>query len=131
MLFGKAHELQLFISLLLGAALFNALQTHGIHNVFKHREQREQIKALIDDRDILPAVSVAVDPVRGLPVKNHLAVGGQIEPREHRKGRGLAAAGFADDGVDLALLELKGHVVYRLDGLIPVFVHVGNVFEFE
>ena len=100
---------------LVGAHLAGDQCRHG--DVLVDAELRQQVVELEDEADELCAQCGALE-LRDLggvgPVVEGRAAGGCVEQAEQVQQRGLAAAGLADDGGELALAELERHVLERV-----------------
>lgn len=61
----------------------------------------KQVVILVDHRDVLQPVGIAVKLGGGLAVQCDRTAGGNVQPSQQREEGGLSAAGHADHSIDL------------------------------
>ena len=128
---GQTHPLHQLSGPALGLFGLHAPQLHGVHDVFRHREQGEQPEALVDHRHLLPAVLLQLHLGGGHPLAQHLPLGGQVQPRHQGQQGGFAAARLAHDGVDPSGIKAVGDALEGLHLLILGLVGVADVPQLQ
>ena len=81
--FVQPNRGKLFLGSLLRLMCRYSTKRHGVHNVFKHGQQREKIEALAYQRHVVHAVFIAVQLRRGLAAEFNRAVTWQVKPGKH------------------------------------------------
>ena len=101
------------------------VQGEGEDDVLPHRENGDEVVVLEDEADLLPAEDGGLLPGKlGQVGAAHLdaPLGGGVQPTQHVQEGGLAAAGGADDGGELAPLDGQVHPVQGADHGLPLAV---------
>ena len=94
---------------LLQKAVLRGLHAHD--DVVEHGEAFHQLEVLVDHADAERVGIVRVLDGHDLSILFDDALLGLVQTEEHAHERGLARAVFAQQGMDLALFELKRNVV--------------------
>jgi hypothetical protein len=120
----EADQRQLLQRHLLRLLLAEALHRRAIGGVVEHAHMREQRVGLEHHRDVAIGGRELGDV---LAADQDLALAGDLEPGNHAQGRGLAAAGRAEQGDERAGLDGEVDVVDRRHRAVA---H-GDVAEFD
>ena len=91
----------------------------------------KQVVILVDHRDVLQPVGIAVKVGGGLAVQCDRTAGGNVQPGQQREEGRLSAAGRADHGIDLTRFKDAAHAVDRTDKLQFRAVFVAHVPCFQ
>ena len=114
----QPHRPQLFPGDLPRSGGGDLFQFHGEGDVLQHRQQGQQIVALIDHRNGIPVVEVPVDLRSRLVTVDHPSFRRQIQRCQKGQQGGFSAAGTADQGVEPSRLKRVGNVteeeLYRI-----------------
>ena len=94
---------------LLQEAVLRGLHAHD--DVVEHGEAFHQLEVLVDHADAERVGIVRVLDGHDLSILFDDALLGLVQTEEHAHERGFACAVFAQQGMDLALFELKRNVV--------------------
>ena len=112
------------IAIALASFFDDALHGRAIGDVLEHRHVREQRIGLEHHAH----VAVGGRELRHVAAADQdLALARHLEAGDHAQGRGLAAAGGAEQGHELARLDGEGDVVHGRDGAVAL----GHVAEFD
>ena len=101
---GQLHEVQHFPNAVLALCLGHLLVLEAVGDVLFHRHVGEQRIAL---EHHVNRTFIGRNPGHVLPVDEDAPLGRGLEACEHPQERGLAAAGAAKKGEDLALPDIK------------------------
>ena len=98
-------------------AVVAAAKIHGQHDVIQQGKGGHQVKRLVNDPQVAPAPQCH-RPHSGGALESthpHLAGGQVVNPGEHIDQGGLARPGLADDGHELAAMDIQ---VNPLEGVV-------------
>ena len=102
-----------------------------VHDVLRHGQQREQPEALVDDGHLLPPVLLQRHGGGADAAAQHLAGGGQVQPRHQGQQGGLAAAGAAYHRVEQARVEAVADALQGIHLLVLRLIGICYVLKFE
>ena len=106
----------------------------GKGHVFRGGQRGEQVVALEDEPDALPAqfrelVAVQRADVHAADAADPGRLG--VEAAQDVHERRLARSGLSDDGDEIAFLDGKGHVLQHMDAVLPGPEELVDAFGFD